>query len=82
MEHIMLTLFLCFVAFAAVGQAAYVCPRRENAEKLYAPPGRMPCAASSSNNASTNALKLVMVSGGLEEDEDRKEQGSGIQRAA
>ena len=82
MEHIMLTLFLCFVAFAAVGQATYICPRRAGSEKLYAPPMKTPQAAPSSNNADVNLPLLVMISGGLEENTKQMDEGEGIRRAA
>ncbi len=78
----MLTLFLCFVAFAAVGQAAYVCPRHHSAEKIYAPPARLPRAVSSSNNTDLDAPRLVMISGGLEDNAVQVQNDAGIRRAA
>ena len=66
MEHILLTAFLCFVAFVALGQAAYACPRQHSAEKLYAPPARSVRADAARDRRGTDEVTLTLVSGGLD----------------
>ena len=67
MEHILLTAFLCFVAFVALGQAAYACPRHEHAAKLYAPPARSSRVAGTNDANATNDVVLTLIGGGKEE---------------
>ena len=82
MEQTILTMFLCFVALVALGQAAYACPRHENAEKLYASPAKRSRAAAASDVSDTGDVVLTLISVGAEEYEASTLETKIIRRAA